>query len=82
MAGAVIIIALAIFAAGVAAGAVVIVSMGIRREERDFSRTGLLSLTGRAPDQASQAGRLATGLYVRHRDDVRSAPAPRQDLLA
>lgn len=51
------------FVAGAAAGIVVIVSLGIRREERD------LTLTGRAPDRKSQGARSLTGLYVRQRSD-------------
>lgn len=62
-------------------GAILVVTIGIRREEREFSRTGLVSLTRRAPGQASMAGRLATGLYVRQRCDVPAGPALRQDLL-
>lgn len=51
------------FVAGAAAGIVVIVSLGIRREERD------LTLTGHAPDRKSQGARSLTGLYVRQRSD-------------
>lgn len=60
---AVAIIIIGIFVAGAAAGIVVIVSLGIRREERD------LTLTGRAPDRKSQGARSLTGLYVRQRSD-------------
>ena len=75
---AVAIIIIGIFVAGAAAGIVVIVSLGIRREERD------LTLTGRAPDRKSQGARSLTGLYVRQRSDspafftapvVRAGPA-------
>lgn len=58
-----IAIIIGIFVAGVAAGIVVIVSLGIRREERD------LTLTGRAPNRKSQGARSLTGLYVRQRSD-------------
>jgi hypothetical protein len=46
-------IAVGIFAAGVAAGIVAIVSIGIKREEREFVRTGLIGLTRRAPGPVS-----------------------------
>jgi hypothetical protein len=58
-----IAVIIGIFVAGAAAGIVVIVSLGIRREERD--RT----LTGRAPDRKSQGARSVTGLSVRQRSD-------------
>ena len=58
-----IAIIIGIFVAGVAAGIVVIVSLGIHQEERD------LTLTGRAPDRKSQGARSLTGLYVRQRSD-------------
>jgi hypothetical protein len=80
MAGTIIVIAIAIFAAGISVGAIVVVTVGIRREERDFARSGLVSLTRQAPGQASQAGRLATGLYVRQPSDL-YARSPHEDLL-
>ncbi len=81
MTGAIAIIATAAVIIGVA-WAIVIVTIGIRREERAFARTGLVSLTRQAPGQASHAGRLATGLYVRRRCDVLAAdPRISQDLL-
>src|SRR6266576_4010625 len=46
--GTVIIVGALIFAIGVVAGVIVIVSLGIKREERDFLRTGLTSMTRRA----------------------------------
>jgi hypothetical protein len=70
-----ILIALAIFAAGIGVGAIALVSWGIRREERDFS------LTRRAPGQVSRGTRRVTGLWVRQRTD-RPAPAPRLDVYA
>ncbi len=66
-----IIIVLVIFAAGAAAGGVLLVSLGIRREERDFT------LTRRAPNQMTQGARLLTGLYVRQRTDTEPVPTPR-----
>jgi hypothetical protein len=59
-----IVIAIVIFAAGIAAGVIFLVSWGIRREERDFS------LTRRAPDKTSRGARLITDLYVRQRSDA------------
>jgi hypothetical protein len=58
-----IAVIIGIFVAGAAAGIVVTVSLGIRREERD------LTLTGRAPDRKSQGARSLTGLSVRQRSD-------------
>jgi hypothetical protein len=71
-----IAVIIGIFVAGAAAGIVVIVSLGIRREERD------LTLTGRAPDRKSQGARSLTGLYVRQRSDSQAfftAPAVRAE---
>jgi hypothetical protein len=75
MAVVIIVTAIVIFIAGVAAGAVLLVSWGIRREERDFS------LTRQAPDQVSQGARLLTGLYVRQRTDPSQALTKRPDLI-
>ena len=46
MADMVITIAIAVFLAGLVMGAVIIVCVGIRHEERDFLRTGLVVLAG------------------------------------
>jgi hypothetical protein len=62
-----IIVGALIFAIGVVAGVVAIVSIGIQREERDFLRTGLISMTRRAPGPASGGARSLTGLYVGQR---------------
>jgi hypothetical protein len=59
-----IIAALAIFAAGVAVGIILLVSWGIRREERN------ISMTREAQDNASKGARLITDLYVRQRSDA------------
>lgn len=60
---AIAVIIIGTFVTGAAAGIVAIASLGIRREERDFT------LTGRAPDRKSQGARSLTGLYVRQRRD-------------
>jgi hypothetical protein len=65
MAEAIIAIAAAIFVAGVAVGVIVLVSVGIRREERDFLRTGRVSLTRQAPGRVSHGARSLNGVYVR-----------------
>ncbi len=75
MAGTMIVIALIIFAAGVAAGAILLVSWGIRREERDFT------LTSRALDPVAGGTRRVTGLYVRQRTDAGLPLASRQDMF-
>jgi hypothetical protein len=65
---AVIIAGLVIFTAGVAIGVILLVSWGIRREERDFS------LTRQAPDKTSRGARVITDLYVRQRSDAPATP--------
>jgi hypothetical protein len=62
-------IAIAVFLAGLVIGAVVIVCIGIRQEERDFVRTGLVSMTRRAPSLFSGGARSLIGLYVGQRAD-------------
>lgn len=71
----IVVIGLVIFFAGAAAGAILLVSWGIRREERNFS------LTRQAPDLVSQGARQATGLWVRQRTDVSDASARREDMF-
>jgi hypothetical protein len=75
-------IAAGIFAAGVAAGIVAIVSIGIKREEREFVRTGLTRLTRPASGPVSDGARALTGLYVRQRTGTDPAAARYQDTLA
>jgi hypothetical protein len=65
-----------IFAIGVVAGIVLIVSVGIRREERVFHKTGQVSMTHLAPDQVSQGARGLVGLTVRQRVGV-GPPLPK-----
>jgi hypothetical protein len=79
--GAVVIVAAVIFAIGVVAGVNFIVIIGIRREERDFLRTGLISMTRRAPGRASGGARSLTGLYVGQRTDSRPAAVRYEDTL-
>jgi hypothetical protein len=71
----IVVIGLVIFIAGAVVGAVLLVSWGIRREERDFS------LTRQAPHQVSLGTRRVTGLYVRQRTDGSPAPARREDMF-
>jgi len=76
-------IAVVVFAAGIIVGgaviAIVIVSIGIKREERDFARTGLVSMTRRAPGLFSGGARSLMGLYVGQRTDSRPAVVRRQN---
>ncbi len=69
---------LIIFVVGAAAGAalavIMVVSAGIRQEEREYS------LTRQAPGRASQGTRLLTGLYVRQRTDAPLGANDRPDL--
>jgi|GEM_PF-5079958 len=70
----IVFIGLVIFIAGAVAGAILLVSWGIRREERDYS------LTRQAPDQVSLGARRVTGLYVRQRRDITPASGRREDM--
>jgi hypothetical protein len=81
MADTLIAIAVAVFAAGIAVGAIVIVCVGIKREERDFLRTGLVSMTRQAPGRFSGGARSLTGLYVGQRTDPGPVAAPYEDTL-
>jgi hypothetical protein len=74
MATTLLLIGLVIFVAGAVVGAVLLVSWGIQREERDFS------LTRRAPGTVSLGTRRVTGLYVRRRTDDSLARAPQEDM--
>ena len=81
MADMVITIAAAVFLAGIVMGVVIIVCVGIRREERDFLRTGLVSMTRRAPGLFSGGARSLTGLYVGQRTDPEPAAVRYEDTL-
>jgi hypothetical protein len=74
-------IAIVVFTAGIIVGVIVIVSLGIRREERDFLKTGLISMTRRAPDRVSGGARSLTGLYVGQRTDSRHSAPRYEDTL-
>ena len=75
MATTLLLIGLVIFFFGAAIGGILIVSLGIQREERDFS------LTRQAPGQVSRGTRRVTDLYVRRRTDVPTTLASREDTL-
>jgi uncharacterized membrane protein len=70
----IVVIALMIFVTGAVAGVITLVSLGIRREERDFT------LTRRASGQLTQGTRRVTGLWVRQPADD-SVWATREDML-
>ena len=74
-------IAIVVFVAGIIVGVIVIVSLGIKREERVFLRTGRISMTRRAPGRASGGARSLTGLYVGQRTDSRPSATRYQDTL-
>jgi hypothetical protein len=82
MADLVITIAVVVFLAGLVMGAIVIVCIGIRQEERDFVRTGLISMTRRAPSLFSGGARSLTGLYVGQRADQEPAAVRYRDRVA
>jgi len=75
----VITIAVVVFLTGLVLGATVIVCIGIRREERDFLRTGLVSMTRRAPGLFSDGARSLMGLYVGQRTDLEPAAVRYRD---
>ncbi|MGA8350736.1 MAG: hypothetical protein WB773_23290 [Isosphaeraceae bacterium] len=75
MATALIITAVAIFLAGAVAGILIILSVGIGREERRHH-----SLVRQAPGRVSQGARLLTGLYVRNPTDPNPAIADREHM--
>ena len=68
MGATVVIVGAAIFAIGVVFGIIFIASVGIQREERDFRRSGRITMTGQAPDRFSRGTRGLVGLSVRQRD--------------
>jgi hypothetical protein len=53
------LVAICLFAAGLATGILAVVALAIHREERN------LTLAPAAPDPLTRAGRWLTGLYVR-----------------
>jgi hypothetical protein len=59
MAALIALAAIGLFAAGVIAGIIGVVSVAIRREERNFT------LTSEAPNNVTRAGRWLNGVYVR-----------------
>jgi hypothetical protein len=65
-----------IFAIGVVAGIMFIVSVGIQREERVFHKTGRVCMTRLAPDRVSQGARGLVGLTVRQRASL-DPPLPK-----
>ena len=74
MADVVITIALVVFLAGIVMGVIVVV--GIRQEEREFLRTGLVSMTRRAPGLFSGGARYLTGLHISQRTDLETDLEP------
>ena len=70
MATLIALVASGLFASGAIAGIVGVVSVAIRLEERKFT------LTSKAPDNVTRAGRLLNGVYIRA--PRRAAAADRQ----
>jgi len=64
MNGITITVAIAILATAVIARIVVVAIIGIMREEREFRRTGQITMTRRAPGPASDTARSVTRLYI------------------
>jgi len=75
MAATLLIVGVVIFFFGTTVGGILIVSWGIRHDERNFS------LTRQAPGRISQGARQATGLWVRRRTDLDPALERRPDML-
>jgi hypothetical protein len=73
MSAALVIIGAAIFAIGAVVGVFLIVSIGIKREERDFRRTGRVGMTRLARDRISSGTRNFVDLSSRHCTDLTSA---------
>lgn len=69
MAALIIITTAVLFAAVVIAGIIVVVSLAIRREDRD------LTLTSEATDTVTRAGRWLNGVYVRAPCIIAADPA-------
>jgi len=82
MGASVIIIGLAVFAIGVVAGVFFIASIAIKREERDFRRTGRISMTRLAPDRLSEGTRGLVYLSCRQCKDLSSAATRHQEMPA
>jgi hypothetical protein len=59
------VIATMVLAVGTFVGVIIIVSTGIRREERDSLGTSRVSLTRRTPAQAASGARYLTSLRTR-----------------
>jgi hypothetical protein len=59
-----IIAGAALFVFGVATGIVLIATAGIQREDREFGRTGLVSVTRPAPNRISQRTRSLAGVWA------------------
>ena len=81
MADVAITIALVVFLAGIVMAVTVVVCVGIRQEERDFLRTGLVSMTRRAPGLFSGGARYLTGLHVGQRTDLEPAAVRHRDRM-
>ncbi len=81
MSAAVIIVGTAIFAIGVVAGIFFVTSFHIQREERDFRRTGRISMTRPARDPGSRGTRDFVRLSSRQCVDLNSAAVLPEDTL-
>jgi len=82
MGAVVITLGAAIFAIGIVAGVFLVASIGIQREERDFRRTGRISMTRLAPDRVSHGTRGLVGLSALNCTDVSSAATRHQEMPA
>jgi hypothetical protein len=60
---------------GVVVGVIAVVSLGIRREEREFT------LTSDSPDRMVRGARRLTGLYTRTPETTRQRTGRREDTL-
>ena len=81
MNGITVAVTIAVLAIGAIARIVVVAIIGIMREEREFRRTGLISMTRRAPGQASYTARSVTGLYIGRPADLEVTATRYEDSL-
>jgi uncharacterized protein with FMN-binding domain len=81
MIGVYVILAAAAIATGAALGIVVLVTLGIRHEEKASRDDGTPSLMARSPGRAASTARFANGVYTRSSWTVYPASRPKSLLV-
>ena len=74
------IVVIALIAAGAALGIVVLVTLGIRHEEKVSRNKGSVSLLAGSPGRAAGSARFANGVYTRSSWTVYPARRPMENL--